>query len=45
MYGKMDGNVKPYSTNVCVPIDSLDEMISKAHEILRKGLLSMSHKL
>ena len=40
MYGKMDGNVKPYSTDVCVPIDSLDEMISRAQEILRKWAIS-----
>ena len=40
MYGKMDGNVKPYSTDVCVPIDSLDEMISRAQEILRKWAMT-----
>ena len=42
MYGKMDGNVKPYSTDVCVPIDSLDEMISRAQEILRKWAMTSS---
>ena len=42
MYGKMDGNVKPYSTDVCVPIDSLDEMISRAQEILRKRAMTSS---
>ena len=42
MYGKMEGNVKPYSTDVCVPIDSLDEMISRAQEILRKWAMTSS---
>ena len=31
-FGKED--LKPYSTDVCVPIDNLDEMISQAKEIL-----------
>jgi len=34
MYGKMDDTLKAYSTDVCVPIDNLGEMISRSSEYL-----------
>ena len=34
MYGKIDESWKAYSTDVCVPIDNLGEMISRATQLL-----------